>query len=245
LRYEQGGGLAENERAYSMIRAVLFDVGNTLILGHPKFWLWPILKARGLADKADIAQLPRAVRDAYEHYTEHHMSATDEATALSFWRRFHWEIMSGIGLGDYADEVADYLKENWKSPHVWPLTPGAKEVLAELRALGFKLGVVSNWDWTLPGVLQATKLADFFDYVGVSALEGVAKPDPRFFEIVLSKLRVEPQQAIHVGDSDDDIKGAMAAGVRPILFDAYKQNPNAVGDLAWVVEYATGKVKWS
>uniref|UniRef100_UPI002627BFA0 HAD family hydrolase n=1 Tax=uncultured Meiothermus sp. TaxID=157471 RepID=UPI002627BFA0 len=161
-----------------------------------------------------------------------------------FSRRFHYELMSGIGLGAYADEVAEYLRENWQSSHVWPVTPGAKEVLAELRSRGFKLGVVSNWDWTLPGVLRATGLADYFDYVGVSALEGVAKPDPRFFEIVLDELQVEPQQAIHIGDSEDDINGAVAAGVRPVLFDAYKQNPRAIGDLAWVVDYATGRVEW-
>ncbi|RIH92277.1 Phosphatase [Meiothermus granaticius NBRC 107808] len=228
----------------SMVRAVLFDVGDTLILGHPKYWLWPILEAKGIAQQADLKQLPKAMRDAYAHYSAHHMSATDEATALSFWRAFHWEVMNGIGLGAYADEVADYLKEHWQSPQVWPITPGAKEVLTELQSGGFKLGVVSNWDWTLPGVLQATGLADFFDYIGVSALEGVAKPDPRFFQIVLDKLEVEPHQAIHIGDSEDDLKGALAAGVRPVLFDPYKQNPNAIGDLAWVVEYATGRVDW-
>ncbi len=229
---------------FVMIRAILFDVGDTLILGHPRHWLWPILEARGLSHRADLSRLPQAMQDAYQHYSEHHMSATDEATALSFWRTFHWEVMNGIGLGAYADEVADYLKANWQSPHVWPITPGAREVLAHLHSQGFKLGVVSNWDWTLPGVLQATGMAGFFDYIGVSALEGVAKPDPRFFEIVLQALEVEPQQAIHIGDSEDDVQGALAAGVRPLLFDAYGQKQGAIGDLGQVIEYATGRVAW-
>ncbi len=226
-----------------MIRAVLFDVGDTLILGHPKYWLWPLLEAKGLAQQADLKRLPQAMKDAYAHYSDHHMRATDEATALAFWRAFHQEVMDGIGLGAYADEVADYLKEHWQSPQVWPITPGAKEVLGELKGLGFRLGVVSNWDWTLPGVLQATGLAGFFDYIGVSALEGVAKPDPRLFQVVLRALQVEPPQALHVGDSEDDIKGALAAGVRPILFDPYKENPNALHDLTRVVAYATGRVE--
>lgn len=225
-----------------MIRAVLFDVGDTLILGHPKYWLWPIIEAKGIAHQADLKRLPQAIQDAYAHYSDHHMRATDEATALSFWRAFHREIMNGIGLGAHADEVADYLKEHWQSPQVWPLTPGTKEALDELKNLGFKLGVVSNWDWTLPGVLKATGLADFFDYVGVSALEGVAKPDPRFFQIVLSHIQVAPAQAIHVGDSEDDINGAKAAGVQPVLFDPYKQNPQAISDLAQVVEYVKDQV---
>ena len=61
---------------------------------------------------------------------------------------------------------------------------------------------------------------------------------------VLEALEVEPHQAIHIGDSEDDINGAKAAGIRPILFDPYRQNPNAIGELAWVVEYATGRVEW-
>jgi HAD superfamily hydrolase (TIGR01509 family) len=226
-----------------MKRAVLFDVGDTLILGNPKYWLWPILKAKGIAEQADVKRLPQAIKDAYAHYADHHMSATDEATALAFWRQFHWEVMNGIGLGQYAEEVVEYLQANWRNPEVWPLTPKAKEVLGTLKAEGFKLGAVSNWDWTLPGVLEATGLAPYFDYVGVSALEGVAKPDPRFFQIVLGQLHVAPEEAIHIGDSEDDINGATAAGVQAILFDPYKQNPNAVSDLAWVIEYATGRVK--
>ncbi|RIH86540.1 Phosphatase [Meiothermus luteus] len=224
-----------------MIRAVLFDVGDTLILGHPRLWLWPLLKERGLEAKADLARLPQATRQAYQHYAEHHMQATDEATALSFWRTFHREIMRGIGLEEHAEEVADYLAQNWQSPHIWPLAPGAKEVLGELKRLGLRLGVVSNWDWTLPGVLRATGLADFFDYIGASALLGVAKPDPRFFSIVLDKLGVEPAEALHVGDSEDDIQGAQAAGVTPVLFDAYGQHPTAIRSLSQVVALATGK----
>jgi REG-2-like HAD superfamily hydrolase len=225
-----------------MIRAVLFDVGDTLILGHPKYWLWPILKAKGVDHKAKTDRLPQAIQDAYAHYADHHMSATNEATALEFWRQFHHEVMSGIGLGDHADEVADYLRTNWRNPEVWPLTPNTKEVLSTLKAEGFKLGVVSNWDWTLPGVLEATGLQQYFDYVGVSALEGVAKPDPRFFQIVLSQLQVEPHQAIHIGDSEDDINGAAAAGVKAILFDPYGQNPKAMSDLAQIIEYAHERV---
>ncbi|MDX2006564.1 MAG: HAD-IA family hydrolase [Meiothermus sp.] len=219
-----------------MKRAVLFDVGDTLILGHPKLWLWPILQARGIAEQADVARLPQAIRDAYAHYADHHMSATDEATALSFWRTFHREVMGGIGLADHADAVADYLKANWRSPEVWPLTPGAREVLVELKGRGLKLATVSNWDWTLPGVLEATGLAPYFDYLGVSALEGVAKPDPRFFQVVLQRLGVGPLEAIHIGDSPDDIVGATAAGIRAVLFDPYRQNPKALHDLRGLLE---------
>lgn len=219
-----------------MKRAVLFDVGDTLILGHPKYWLIPLLTERGLLGRARLDLLASAMREAYAHYADQHMDANTEDKAHAFWRQFHWEVLNGIGLGEHADDIALYLRSNWRSPQVWPLAPYTHEVLAEVKRRGYKMGVVSNWDWTLPGVLEATGLTPYFDYIGVSALEGVAKPDPRFFEIVLGKLDVEPQEAIHIGDSPDDINGAAAAGVEAILFDPYYQNPAALQDLRGLLE---------
>lgn len=217
-----------------MIRAVLFDVGDTLILGHPKLWLWPLLEERGVAQQADTSRLRESMLAAYAVYDQRHMQATTVETALPIWREFHRTMLAGIGLAEHADEISGYLGANWQNPRSWPLTPGAKEVLTELKR-GYKLGVVSNWDALLPGVLAATGLAGFFDYIAASALEGVAKPDPRIFQIVLEKLEVKPDQAVHVGDSPDDVNGARAAGIEPILFDPYKQNPNAIHDLREVM----------
>ena len=218
-----------------MTRAVLFDVGDTLILGHPKFWLWPLLQERGVADKVDVSRLREAIGSAYAVYVSRHMEANTIERARPIWRAFHTAMLSGIGLPEYADEIAEHLAQNWQNPKSWPLTPGAKEVLGELKQRGYKLGVVSNWDALLPGVLEATGLIGFFDYVAASALEGVAKPDPRIFQIVLGHLQVSPQETVHVGDSEDDVKGATAAGIRPILFDPYKQNPEALHDLHGVL----------
>ncbi|MER3482638.1 MAG: hydrolase [Meiothermus sp.] len=224
-----------------MKRAVLFDVGDTLILGHPKYWLWPLLEKRGLVEKADVSRLRQATTDAYAHYSENHMAATDIDSALKFWGQFHRELLRGIGLGDHAEEIAGYLRDNWETAHVWPLTPHAKEVLRTLKDRGYKLGVVSNWDWTLPGVLKATGLDEYFDYVAASALLGVAKPDPRIFERVLSELSVEPSEAVHIGDSEDDVNGAKAAGVEPVLFDPYKGNPRALQDLRGLIGIVEGQ----
>lgn len=224
-----------------MKRAVLFDVGDTLILGHPKYWLWPLLEQRGLVDKADVSRLRQATTDAYAHYAENHMAATDVESALEFWGRFHRELLEGIGLGEHAEEIAAYLRDNWQSAHVWPLTPHAKEVLGTLRERGYRLGVVSNWDWTLPGVLKATGLDEYFNSVAASALVGFAKPDPRIFQRVLAELKVEPGEALHIGDSEDDLNGARAAGVEPVLFDPYKQNPKALQDLRGLLERVEGR----
>jgi putative hydrolase of the HAD superfamily len=55
-----------------------------------------------------------------------------------------------------------------------------------------------------------------------STVIGVAKPDPRIFEMALDALAVPAAHAIHVGDTPGaDVDGARAAGVRPVLIDPY------------------------
>ncbi len=114
-----------------MKRAVLFDVGDTLILGHPKLWLWPLLLERGLTP--DTSRLQEAIAAAYAEYNRRHLEAISPEAALPVWRTFHQRLLQGLGLQDHAEEISRYLAENWQNPKVWPITPGAEEVLAELK----------------------------------------------------------------------------------------------------------------
>jgi HAD superfamily hydrolase (TIGR01509 family) len=55
----------------------------------------------------------------------------------------------------------------------------------------------------------------------VSSVEvGFAKPHPGPFQAALAHLGLAPRDAIHVGDSaQEDVAGAQAAGVTPVLVD--------------------------
>lgn len=215
-----------------MIRAVFFDVGDTLILGHPKHWLWPLLEERGLTAAANLGNLRQAVMQAYQVYDANHMKARSHEEALPLWRDFHHALLEGIGLAEHAPEISGYLAQNWRNPRVWPLVPGAAEVLQNLQQAGYRLGVISNWDVLLPGILEATGLLEHFDHVSASGLVGFAKPDRRIFEHALQGLGVEAAEAVHIGDSvTADLQGAEQAGLRAILFDPYHQNPQALQDL--------------
>jgi putative hydrolase of the HAD superfamily len=98
--------------------------------------------------------------------------------------------------------------------------PEAVAVLTELRASGHRLAVVSNWDVSLLEVLEATGLAPLVDAVAISALLGASKPDPLPFQHALEQLGAAPGEAVHVGDTyAEDVVGARAAGVRPVLVD--------------------------
>lgn len=217
-----------------MVRAVLFDVGNTLILASPRFWLLPFLEERGLKPAKD----PRAAAlAAFRFYEEHHLQACDLETALELWREFHRRLFAGMGLEAHAESLSRELVANWKNPRFWPVVPGAHATLGALRERGYALAVVSNWDATLPEILEVVGLRPYFHHLSVSALSGMAKPDPRLFQEALSALGVAPEEAVHVGDSEADLRGAEAAGVRPLLFDPLGENPEALHRLEGVLDY--------
>lgn len=89
----------------------------------------------------------------------------------------------------------------------------AMPALEEARARGLRLVCVSNWDCSLPEVLERTGLARLLDGVVSSASSGARKPDPAIFAAGLRAAGCSAEQALHVGDSDEDVAGARAAGI--------------------------------
>jgi HAD superfamily hydrolase (TIGR01509 family) len=73
---------------------------------------------------------------------------------------------------------------------------------------------VSNWDCALPEHVERSGLSPLLDTIVSSASVGVAKPNPRIFQVALERLGVRPDRALHVGDERSDEEGAAAAGMR-------------------------------
>ena len=98
------------------------------------------------------------------------------------------------------------------------LDPEAVPVLQRLQC-NRRLAVVSNFDHPphIHALLDQLDLRRFFETVIISGEAGVAKPDPGIFRIALGNTELEPGEVVYVGDTDDDVKGARSAGIRPIL----------------------------
>jgi putative hydrolase of the HAD superfamily len=196
---------------------VLLDALGTLVgLEPPVPHLMAELSARGVTVTA--AQAAAAMRAEMAHYrAQHQRGGTPEG--LAALRRECAQLM-GAELGPAAAGLDDAQLQEvlLASLHffAYPEVPG---VLRELRAAGRRLVVCSNWDLSLHEVLAATGLDGLVDGVVVSAVEGVAKPDPRLLVQALALAGdVAPGDAILVGDSvAADVRGALAAGVRPVL----------------------------
>ncbi|HET8593305.1 MAG TPA: HAD-IA family hydrolase, partial [Solirubrobacterales bacterium] len=80
--------------------------------------------------------------------------------------------------------------------------------------------VVSNWDVSLPRVLERCGIADLIDGTVTSAEIGARKPDPAIFRAALELAGASSAEALHVGDTaEEDLNGAAAAGIRALLID--------------------------
>ncbi|MHB8104867.1 MAG: HAD family hydrolase [Dehalococcoidales bacterium] len=100
------------------------------------------------------------------------------------------------------------------------LTPreDAIETLAQLKAKGYKIGLVSNCSTEPPVIWPDTPFAPFFDAAIFSSTAGTRKPDPRIFQMALEQLKVAPQRCLYVADGDgDELPVAAKMGMTPVL----------------------------
>lgn len=114
-------------------------------------------------------------------------------------------------------DIHDVLYDRHMSPAAWRPYPDAAEVLAELRARGVPVAVVSNIGWDLRPVFAAHGLAELVDAFVLSYEFGRQKPDPAIFLAACEALGVAPQDTLMVGDDREADGGAAALGC-PVHF---------------------------
>jgi putative hydrolase of the HAD superfamily len=108
------------------------------------------------------------------------------------------------------------LFAHYAEPAAWRVFPEVPGVLADARAAGLRLAVVSNFDLRLHGILAGHGL--HFDEVITSADARSRKPDPAIFRTALERLGLQPHEVLHAGDSPAaDLEGAAAAGIGACL----------------------------
>lgn len=106
--------------------------------------------------------------------------------------------------------------------------------LTAARARGLAVVVVSNWDVSLPEVLERLSLTRWLDGVVTSAACGYRKPAPEIFHAALALVDGRASDAVHVGDTpEEDVAGARAAEIEPVLI--VREGPPPVTPPARVV----------
>ena len=114
-------------------------------------------------------------------------------------------------------DIADRIAAAWQT-HI-AIDHQAMPVLKQLKQQQKTVGLVSNFDHPphVRRLLTDNGWSNIFDTVIISSEVGVKKPDPAIFELALQHTGLAPAQAVYVGDTHDDVTGAIAAGIQPIF----------------------------
>jgi putative hydrolase of the HAD superfamily len=206
------------------IRAVFLDAGDTLLRADPpveEVYREAFARTGVHADAegvhAAVHATWRDVDAARENGEGRWGGAGGEA---GFWRRFVGTVYARVGGGPMPEPLLAGLVAHFGAERHWAVYPETHAVLAALRKAGLRLVIVSNWDSTLPSLLERLHLAAAVDDVVVSALVGVSKPARGIFDEAVRRAGVAHGEALHVGDSlTDDYHGARDAGLSSLLLD--------------------------
>jgi 2-haloacid dehalogenase len=103
------------------------------------------------------------------------------------------------------------------------MIPGALEdsvaVLGELKSRGTPLYALSNWSTeTFPPQQRRFPFLAWFNGIVISGEEGLIKPDPRIFELLLRRYALVPEQTVFIDDDPDNATAAHALGLHGIHF---------------------------
>lgn len=216
-----------------MITGVIFDLGSTLIhfdgdwqavFSESLHALARQLAADGIAvDPEGLrAEFRRQVEAAQAVRQQDHIERTSDSVLR--------QVLEALGAGPAADDVIERALRSLfaVSEARWAPMPGMHEMLAELKADGCRLSLISNASdaGNVQRLMNKAGLVGAFEPELVSAAVGIRKPDVRLFERVLTDWGASGPTVVMVGDTlGEDILGAQRAGLRTIWFTADADTP--------------------
>jgi putative hydrolase of the HAD superfamily len=232
------------------IRAILFDLGNTLV-GYYTSNEFPLVLRRCLRECASTlgqTEDPARDEDLFERALLLNREQSDYAV-----RPLAARLQELFGAYESLDEVfARTLGTAFLKPifDMARLDPQAVPLLEALRGRGIKTAIVSNTPWGSPADAWRAELArhGLLDKVDATVFcmdVGWRKPHRAPFDRALSLLDVAPADALFVGDDHRwDIVGAQNAGLRPVLLESvapepphdHLTTPNLAGIIALLTE---------
>jgi|SRR5437667_4261529 len=201
------------------IKAVFFDVGNTLLFLDHAAVLEPLHKMNQFPSADLLLEIERLTKRKFDSLQR--AGAVDHG----FWQIYYSLLLERLTVRDSAvhDELVGLTR---MSANCCQVRPHTREVLLRLRE-SYRLGVISNADGKIVDVLKRCGIADCFESITDSGIVGKEKPHPAIFEAAVRSLEVSASESLYTGDVYSvDYVGAKSSGMQCVLFDvsgAYRE----------------------
>jgi len=227
-------------------KAVLFDMGNTLIkfdVGSPEEVFHKVLASMGIIRSVD--EIKRAFLNAEEEAKNLNLlSLFGKIQREAYWHKWDSLVLKHLSIAE-GKELAKVVQSIWSDHVDCTPYPEVKMVLSKLKQKRLALGLISNaYEEEINLTLRKANLEkEIFDIiVGVDTIKK-AKPHPDVFQYALRKLKVRPAETLFTGDKMEvDYEGAEKVGIKALLIqrteDAKKtQGLRAISNLEEIFSY--------
>lgn len=216
----------------SSVKVVFFDAAGTLfhIKGSVADVYLHYAEKYGIKPSPDLKQAVNAAFSQSFRDAPPPAFAVNKIEELKQCERLWWfdivhAVFYRVGMFEGFDEYFEEVFEAFSGGKHWALYPETLSVIEELKSKGYELGIISNFDTRLYSILNALSLREHFDSITISSLARAAKPARQIFEYALSQHVIDPEEALHVGDSlREDLEGARQANMQAWLIDREKED---------------------
>ena len=194
---------------------VIFDLFGTLVddVGHPER-----NAVRNRSVKAKMADTLGVPPDEFVRLWDQTVSQRDSGAipdAEAGLRHVLQELDTSVDSSLIQEAVR--IRLNYYRLALMP-RDDAIATLETLKAEGYRVGLVSNCSNDVSVLWAKTGFADLIDEAVLSCDIRLVKPDPRIYRLACSRLGVEPERCLFVGDgSSNELTGAAGVGMTAVL----------------------------
>jgi len=210
-------------KAKEKLKALLFDFGGTLAFLDFELLAREFSREGRKLDALALEHAEYAGRAAIDR---HLMSVPGKQADYAAYEHFFrgWMTAAGIPEEEFRECAAKFGAIHREATLWRVVRPGTFEALEAFKSAGYRLGIVSNAEGQVEADAKRFGLAPYFDVIIDSQVVGVAKPDPRIFQIALDRLGAGPDEVRFAGDIYSiDVEGARAAGIEARLVDQHQR----------------------
>jgi HAD superfamily hydrolase (TIGR01662 family) len=204
------------------VKAIFFDLGETLVTQNIEDNLVTMKALEKISKILPGHKSPSELFTIYkEGYkvneafrTKHHVEIPIQAWMVQLLRRAVGQEPKDGLVEEAIKIIVSARAENAV------VFPDSKPLLEKLSKRGIKLGIISNVSShdVAVEILRKVGLLEYFDTVVTSAFVGIRKPDPGIFLYALMQFKLQPREAVIVGDSErHDVWGGSITGMKTVL----------------------------
>lgn len=209
------------------VRWIFFDFAGTLAFNDPaRPWNYVrVCAQRGyFFDRREVRQHVDAVWGTMDtpEGIEHPEASADPHAYDELRASLERAILDRLGIPDTPEREAMVreIMAAQDAPQGYSAYPEAEAALAALRQRGYRMCIVSNFNWSLPEIAHGIGLGRYVDGVVTSARVGYRKPHRRIYHAALEATGAAAGESLFVGDSaGPDYEGPQAVGLQALLID--------------------------